>query len=155
MRFCMLLFVLPLTLFASRLQSAPGTPGKFDWPQWQGPNRDGMSKETGLLKNWTKGEPKQLWKIDGLGASYSTPSIAAGRIFIMGNKDKFEYVFALDETDGKPIWQFPVGPERSNGGADRQGARRDMDQQRPVRRFQRTPQHAMFAQSRQGSLVEC
>jgi len=32
-----------------------------DWPQWRGPNRDGISKETGLLKQWPEGGPKQLW----------------------------------------------------------------------------------------------
>jgi outer membrane protein assembly factor BamB len=94
----------------------PGTPGKFDWPQWQGPNRNAISSETGLLDTWPKGGPKQLWKITGLGAGYSSPSVAAGRIFTMGNKDKLEYVIALDERDGKQLWAFPVGQERSNGG---------------------------------------
>ena len=38
-----------------------------DWPQWRGPNRDGISKETGLLKEWPKAGPKLLWKAEGLG----------------------------------------------------------------------------------------
>lgn len=107
----LLIFVL-----AGPAAAAPGTPGKFDWPAWQGPSRDGISKETGLLQTWPKGGPKLLWKINGIGASYSTPSIAAGRIFLMGAKDKIEYLYALDEDNGKQLWQCAIGPERSNGG---------------------------------------
>jgi outer membrane protein assembly factor BamB len=110
------LLALPLVLFAARLDSAPGKSGKSDWPQWQGANRTAMSAETDLLESWPKGGPKLLWNITGMGAGFSTPSVAAGRIFTMGNKDKIEYVIALDESDGKALWQFPIGDERSNGG---------------------------------------
>lgn len=47
-----------------------------DWPQWQGPQRDAMSKETGLLKVWPKDGPPLGWRIEGLGGGYSSPSIA-------------------------------------------------------------------------------
>ena len=114
------LILLILLVNSTALFAQPGTPSKFDWPQWQGPNRDGISKETGLLQNWPKGGPKLLWKINGIGASYSTPSIAAGRIFLMGNKgkdkDKIEYLYALDERDGKQLWQLSIGPVRHDGG---------------------------------------
>jgi outer membrane protein assembly factor BamB len=110
------LLALPLVLFAARLDSAPGKSGKFDWPQWQGASRNAMSDETGLVQSWPKGGPTLLWKINGIGAGFSTPSVAAGRIFIMGNKDKIEYVSAVDETDGKSLWQFPIGDERHGGG---------------------------------------
>src|SRR5687767_2178712 len=36
-------------------------PGSGDWPQWRGPNRDGVSAETGLLRQWPEGGPKVLW----------------------------------------------------------------------------------------------
>ena len=42
-----------------------------DWPQWRGPNRDGISSETGLLESWPKGGPPLLWKIQGLGEGYA------------------------------------------------------------------------------------
>lgn len=87
-----------------------------DWPQWQGPARDALSKETGLLKNWTKDGPPVAWKVKGLGEGYSTPSIAAGRIFIMGNRGGKECVLALSEKDGKELWAAVVGTIRSNGG---------------------------------------
>src|SRR5262249_15122185 len=55
-----------------------------DWPGWRGPDRTGVSKETGLLKEWPEGGPKLAWKIKGLGDGYSTPSIAGGKIFVLG-----------------------------------------------------------------------
>src|SRR5262249_32559087 len=68
------------------------SPRPFDWPQWQGPSRNAISKEKGLMQDWPKGGPSLRWKIDGLGAGYSTPGIAAGRILTMGNIGKSEYV---------------------------------------------------------------
>src|SRR5262249_34285188 len=88
----------------------------FDWPQWQGPDRTGVSKETGLLQEWSKDGPKLLWRVEGLGDGYSTPTIATGHIFTMGNIDGMEYVIARAEKDGKELWKEAVGPERANGG---------------------------------------
>jgi outer membrane protein assembly factor BamB len=84
--------------------------GKFDWPQWQGPERNAVSKEPGLLKEWTKDGPPLSWKVKGLGGGYSAPSIAAGRIFGMGNRGDDEVVWALSETDGKELWGTRLGP---------------------------------------------
>ncbi len=81
-----------------------------DWPQWRGPNRDGKSADTGLLKEWPKDGPPLAWKITGLGGGYSAPSIAAGRIFGMSNRGTDEVVWALSETDGKELWVTRLGP---------------------------------------------
>jgi len=81
-----------------------------DWPQWQGPDRTGISKERGLLKEWPKEGPPLAWKVQGLGGGDSAPAIAAGRIFGMGNRSNGEVVWALSETDGKTIWVAPIGP---------------------------------------------
>ena len=70
--------------------AAPG-----DWPQWRGPLRDGVSRETGLLKSWPQGGPKLAWKATNLGASYTTPSVAAGRVLGMGN--------ARQRRTGRPV----------------------------------------------------
>lgn len=81
-----------------------------DWPQWRGPNRDGISKETGLLKEWPKDGPKLLWEVRELGGGYATPSVAAGRIFLMSNKGvEEESVKALDVKDGSVIWSTRIG----------------------------------------------
>src|SRR5271157_5876847 len=71
-------------------------PGEFDWPQWQGPERTAVSHETKLLQTWPKGGPKLAWEVKGLGEGYSTPTVAAGRIFSMGNRRNTEYVVALN-----------------------------------------------------------
>ncbi len=61
-----------------------------DWPQWQGPHRNAVSSERGLLQEWPKDGPPLAWKIKGLGGGYSAPSIAAGRIFGMSNRGEDE-----------------------------------------------------------------
>ena len=81
-----------------------------DWPQWQGPERDGISKETGLLKEWPKDGPPLAWEVKGLGGGYSAPSVAAGRIFGMSYRGGDEVVWALDEKDGKEKWAATIGP---------------------------------------------
>jgi outer membrane protein assembly factor BamB len=95
------------------LLSAAGfaaAPASFDWPQWQGPDRNAVSKEKGLLQEWPKDGPPLAWKIKGLGGGYSAPSIAAGRIFGMSNQSGKEVVWALNESDGKTVWTMPLGP---------------------------------------------
>jgi outer membrane protein assembly factor BamB len=103
---------LTLGIFSSaRLFSSP-----FDWPQWLGDGRDAKSKETGLLRAWPKGGPPLAWQARGLGDGYSTPSIASGRVFTMGNREKVEQVIALDEKDGRELWAATLGPARGGGG---------------------------------------
>src|SRR5436190_4733435 len=81
-----------------------------DWPQWRGPNRDGHSKETGLLKEWPAGGPKLLWQVNDLGGGYGTPSVATGRIYLMSNKGLVEEsVNARDAKDGGPLWSTRIG----------------------------------------------
>ncbi|MHC4889489.1 MAG: outer membrane protein assembly factor BamB family protein, partial [Planctomycetota bacterium] len=81
-----------------------------DWPQLRGPNRDGKSADTGLLKEWPKDGPPLAWKIDKLGGGYSAPAIVAGRIFGMSNRGDDEVVWALSEKDGKELWAKRLGP---------------------------------------------
>jgi outer membrane protein assembly factor BamB/Ca2+-binding EF-hand superfamily protein len=96
--------VLALTLFAPRGFCA----GDFDWPQWQGPERNAVSKETGLLKEWPKEGPPQAWKVKGLGGGDSMPSVANGRIYGMSHRGSDEFVWALSEKDGKEIWAVRI-----------------------------------------------
>jgi outer membrane protein assembly factor BamB len=91
-------------------------PGAGDWPQWRGPERTNLSKETGLLKDWPSGGPKQLWKITGLGEGFSTPSVSAGRIFLLGTKGNDEYMICLEAKDGSRDWDVKVG-QKTGGHA--------------------------------------
>lgn len=77
-----------------------------DWPQWRGPNRDGISTEKGLMKEWPLGGPKMLWSLAGLGKGYSTVSVADGKIYVTGVLDEQENLFAIS-MDGKILWNKP------------------------------------------------
>src|SRR5437870_5712068 len=93
--------VISLSAFAGHVSA--------DWPQWQGPDRNAMSKETGLLQEWPEGGPPLAWRIKGIGGGDSAPSIAAGRIFVMGTRGDEEVVWALSEKEGKELWVKPLG----------------------------------------------
>lgn len=82
----------------------------LDWPQWQGPDRNAISKETGLLQEWPQDGPPLAWKVTDLGGGDSAPAIAAGRIFGMSNRGEDEVVWALSETGGQPLWVTRLGP---------------------------------------------
>ena len=100
---------MPRTLFGS-LALATGlfllsTPSPAaDWPQWQGPDRTAVSKETGLLKAWPKDGPPLAWKVDKLGLGFGTPIVVGGKIYGMGTRDGQDGIWALQETDGKELW---------------------------------------------------
>src|SRR5437588_1260914 len=80
-----------------------------DWPQFRGPERNGISTETGLLKSWPAGGPKLLWKATNLGEGHATPSVAGGRIYGMGLRGSDEVIWALDANTGKEKWNTKVG----------------------------------------------
>ena len=104
---CLSLLVLPTALAAVQ-PHAPFAPRPHDWPQWQGAQRDNRSRETGLLRSWPKGGPPLVWKARGLGGGYSTPAIAAGRIFAMSYRGSDEVVWALNEQSGKELWSTRI-----------------------------------------------
>src|SRR5262245_32009670 len=86
-----------------------------DWPQFRGPNRDDVSKETGLLKQWPKEGPKPLWTYKNAGVGYSGPAIAGDRLYTMGARGDSEYVFALDlktakDKNVRELWAAKIGP---------------------------------------------
>jgi outer membrane protein assembly factor BamB len=78
-----------------------------DWPGFRGPNRDGLSPETGLLQQWPKDGPKQVWTAKKLGTGFGTPSVADGKIFGTGTRDGKDGVWALKEADGTELWFTP------------------------------------------------
>src|SRR5689334_23284832 len=80
-----------------------------DWPQWLGPNRNGASPETGLLKTWPQAGPKVIWKVDG-GEGFSSLAVVGGRAFTLLQRDGSEFAVALDIADGKEVWHTRLGP---------------------------------------------
>lgn len=103
-----------LILFgASHLAAQSG-----DWPQWRGPNRDGVSKEAGLLKQWPADGPSLIWKATGAGTGYSSLAIAGGRIYTMGVRGEREYVIAFDVATGKELWATAHGERYKDDRGD-------------------------------------
>jgi len=91
------------------------------WPQWLGPQRDGVWREKGILEKFPEGGPKRIWRVE-LGAGYSGPAVAGGRVFVLDRqvpaeipkpKSVFEAsqihgnerVLCFNEADGKLLWQ--------------------------------------------------
>ena len=107
-----------MALAGAAAPAAPAAPTTLDWPQWRGPKRDGLSTETGLLKQWPAGGPKQIWSVDGLGAGYGSVAIAGDRIYVQGSLNRRSSVHALDRAIGKMLWTVVIGPEGDNDRGD-------------------------------------
>lgn len=90
-----------------------------DWPQFRGPNRDGICTESGLLKSWPEGGPELLWEMTGLGTGYSSVAISDGKLYTMGdidvNSEKAQCVIAVDLSTHKPLWTAKAGPSHDDG----------------------------------------
>ena len=98
------------TLTQSALSAA-----SFDWPQWRGPDRSDVSKETGLLKTWPAEGPKRVWLFENAGNGYSGPAIVNGKFFTLGTRDGGEILLVLDANTGKELWTAKIGPVLQNG----------------------------------------
>ena len=110
-----------------------------DWPHWQGPQADGVWRETGIMETFPAGGPPVRWRA-AIGAGYSSPAVAAGRVFIMDRPNSEtrgnpggalqratetgrERILCLDERDGRVLWEYayecpyfisyPAGPRAS------------------------------------------
>lgn len=102
----MIRIALPLLLLHAFGGCAPAA----DWPQWRGPERTGISRETGLRKEWPKDGPRLLWRIDTAGDGYGTPAVAGGTLYVIGNRGvEEEFVQAISAADGKTRWTFRLG----------------------------------------------
>ena len=75
-----------------------------DWPNWRGPDHNGISRETDWFEKWGSSGPKRLWNAS-VSTGFATVSVADGRVFTMGNKSNRDTVFALNEATGDILWQ--------------------------------------------------
>jgi outer membrane protein assembly factor BamB len=113
--------VLAVVLDSWPAGGADRPPAAAEWPQWRGPKRDGLSTETGLLRQWPNGGPPLQWKATGLGRGYSSVVLSGGRIFTMGDRNTrgrghAAFVIALDQATGKELWATRVGDPWNDGG---------------------------------------
>jgi len=119
-----LVLVVGMTGATAEPGGATASPG---WPQWHGPNRDGKSPDTGLLKSWPARGPTLLWEVKGVGQGFSTVSLGGGLIYTTGRKvasnpkdvpetgdvserpGKRLFMLAID-MQGKIKWDKDIGP---------------------------------------------
>ncbi|HEX9002764.1 MAG TPA: PQQ-binding-like beta-propeller repeat protein [Blastocatellia bacterium] len=110
--------LLILTLAVAVTAGTTGAPAPSvvgDWPQWRGAERNGLSKETGLLKLWPESGPKANWTISSLGEGYGSLAIKGDRIYVQGSNGSASTIFCLNRADGKTIWSAALGPKVDEG----------------------------------------
>jgi outer membrane protein assembly factor BamB len=90
------------------------SPG-LDWPHFRGPNRDGVSTESGLLNHWPKEGPRLLWSAEALGIGHSSVAVSKGTIYVTGMNDENEGVLTAFDLVGKEKWKKTYGPEWTGG----------------------------------------
>lgn len=89
-----------------------------EWRQWRGPDRAGISSETGLLREWPESGPPLAWKASGLGNGFASFSIAEGRLYTQGQTERRQYVMAFNVADGEKLWETENGRSYRNGFGD-------------------------------------
>ncbi|MFC2157985.1 PQQ-binding-like beta-propeller repeat protein [Acidobacteriota bacterium] len=100
--------VLPLFFAGSDPSLGIGSEPESSWPQWRGPNRDGISLEKGILRTWPTAGPEVLWKTP-VGEGYSGISVAGDKLFSMWDEGESQYLVCLDANNGKELWRLRVG----------------------------------------------
>ncbi|HVU87923.1 MAG TPA: PQQ-binding-like beta-propeller repeat protein [Pirellulales bacterium] len=96
-----------------------------DWPQWRGPKRDGVWRESGIVTKLPPGKIAHRWAAP-IGAGYCGPTVADGRVFVMDRVDmpkQIERTHAFDAMTGRKLWsheydceytvQYVAGPRAS------------------------------------------
>lgn len=92
------------SLFVSLLAVGVGTADALDWPQFLGPNRDGVCVETNLALTWPKDGPKVVWKTK-VGQGWSGPVVASNRIVLFHRLDDHEVLDCLNAVNGARVWR--------------------------------------------------
>src|SRR5947209_6600680 len=113
-----------------------------DWPQWLGPKRDSVWRETGIVDTFPAGGPKVLWRAP-ISGGFAGPAVADGRVYVAdyvtaGDVQKETYdrtnftgkerLLCLDAKTGKELWKheydckytvsYPIGPRCTPTVAD-------------------------------------
>ena len=79
-----------------------------EWPQWRGPNRDGLAAGVAPPAAWPK-ELKQGWRVE-VGIGHSSPVVAGGVIYQFARQGEEEVLLALDAANGKELWRAGAVP---------------------------------------------
>lgn len=86
-----------------------------DWPGWRGPDRSGIFPDSTLAPSWPPEGPRLVWRSTEAGKGYSTPSLVASRLYLLGAREgDDEALLAIDATNGRLVWELKFG--RTQGG---------------------------------------
>lgn len=102
-----------LMFFIILLQLVSGVSTLVAQSQWRGPARDGIYRETGLLKQWPAEGPKLLWSYENLGTGQGSVAISGDKVFVTGIPDTLTsegYLFAFD-LKGQLLWKKNYGKD--------------------------------------------
>jgi len=115
-RFRLAAMLLILCLICGFVSRALGA----DWPNWRGPNHDGVSDETGWITDWPADGPKIVWEKE-LGIGFSSMAVSKGLVYTMGNVNgNQDVIYCLDGETGNDVWRYPyaelLDPKNHEGG---------------------------------------
>jgi outer membrane protein assembly factor BamB len=114
---CVSVWLRAVGCFLSALALLAASCAAGDWPQFLGPERTGVSDETGLLDAWPDGGPREVWRAKG-GVGMSGLAISAGKLLTLVERDGKQCLAALDAKTGKPLWLAPLAPAYKNSMGD-------------------------------------
>jgi len=90
-----------------------------DWPNWRGPNYNGISSETGWSATWPEEGPKVLWKAS-IGTGFASMAVSNGRVYATGNINDNDILYCFDAKTGEEIWKksypCPLYQKNHEGG---------------------------------------
>jgi outer membrane protein assembly factor BamB len=107
-------------LFCCLALTAPAAAG--DWPQFLGPNRDGVAQDAGPIAAWDASGPKRLWQHD-VGAGYAGPVVLGDRLVAFAFNDGKEVIECLEAKTGKPLWKYDYASSFQDGFGKGKGPR--------------------------------
>src|SRR4029077_9119943 len=110
---CLLAIVLIANTNGDSKKPAGTSGASTGWPQFLGPDRNGISSETGLIATWPKDGPPEVWRTAG-GQGMSGLAISGGKLFTLIEKDARQWLVCLDAQTGKSQWEKDLAPEYRN-----------------------------------------
>jgi outer membrane protein assembly factor BamB len=98
------------------LAAAPGL--SQDWPQWRGPNRDGVVRGATVPEHWPSAL-REEWKVE-VGRGVASPVVVGSSVFVFTREHDDEFVVCLELASGKEIWRSErnAAPYKSGPGED-------------------------------------
>ena len=109
------------SLLVGSIVALTGASAHADWPQYRGPNHDGVSADAKVLAKWPAEGPKVVWRIP-VGEAFGSFAVKGDRAYYMAEHEKQENCVAVEAATGKAIWSTPVDRtifERQGGNGPR------------------------------------